>query len=199
MNLTIAVTQLFETETQRRLIDCAIAEFDRNRWYRTGELAEAIDKSRNSVTSVVHSSRGTVRPLVRFGIFEPKHEITQEPNIPHYRIADSEVVELLDSWDGYPLTDLFQYSGAQDLVSFFVLEGPDTEWSYNQIQQNSPIGYQACSKHMETLVDAGLVTEHETPRGSKYQLDTDSKLYGFLGQLNNAIMSYAEQYNDLGA
>jgi len=190
----IAVTQLFKTETQQRVIDYAITEMQSDRWYQTGQIAEEVGKSRNAVADVIQPREGVIGPLIQFGVIEAKHNPMNMPNIPQYTVADTLVVDLLRAWDGYNLSDLFEYSGAQELVAFFVLEGDDTAWSANQIRHEMGASFEMVKRHIGTLVDAGLVIEEETPRTTAYRLDTGSDIYQFLGRLNNAVLDVAESF-----
>lgn len=193
----IAVTQLFKTEAQQRIIDYATDEMYENsdRWYRTGEIADAVGKSRNAVSDVIQPKEGVIGPLIQFGIIEPKHNPMNMPNIPMYGVADTAVVDLLREWDadgGYDLGELFKFSGAQELVGFFLMEGPVQAWSVNQIRHEMGSSFEMVSRHIDTLVDSGLVVEVDDPRTTKYQLDTNSEIYQFLGELNNAVLDVAE-------
>jgi len=194
--LDTAITQLFSSESKRHLIQAVLdGEIEQGQKYRIGELADSIGKSKNSIRPLIETGPTRIGDLVLFGVFEPTHEPTQQPNIPHYRVRDdSPVVELLEQWDGYPLFDLFHTSGSQDLVSFFLLEGDGDAWSFNQIQNNAPITYHSCRKYMDMLVESGLVTTEEGTRTTRYRLDTDSEMWQFLAQLNTAIMDIADEY-----
>jgi len=193
VDLKTAVTQLFETETQRRLIEYALTEMD-DRYYQTGELAEAVGKSRNAVTNVIQPREGVIGPMIRFGVMEPKHNPMNMPNIPHYKKADSAVMSLLKQWDGHSLINLFETTTRQKLVSFFLFEGPDEAYSVNQIRQKGPFGFKAVKENIGVLVEAGILTTEERPRTTAYRLDTDSEIYQFLGELNGAIMQSAESF-----
>lgn len=193
-DLRMAVTQLFETETQRHIIDYALNTINDEQWYRTGTIADDVGKSRNAVTDVIQRKEGVIGPMIRFGVVEPKHNVMNMPNIPHYRKADSPVIDLLEQWNGVSLTELFATTTAQQLFAFFALEGSDEAYSVNQIRHIGPFGFNAVKQNIELLVDCGLVTEEDKPRTTAYRLDTDSEIYQFLGELNAAIMESAESY-----
>jgi len=195
IELKTAVTQLFETETQRRLIEYALREMDDDRYYQSGKLAEAVGKSRNAVTNVIQPREGVIGPMIRFGVVEPKHNPMNMPNIPHYKKANTAVVDLLEQWDGYSLIELFETTTRQKLVSFFLFEGPDEAYSVNQIRHEGPFGFKAVKENIDVLVKAGILTTEDRPRTTAYRLNTDSELYTFLGELNGAIMDVAESFN----
>lgn len=193
VQLKTAVTQLFETETQRRIINHALSEMG-DEYVRTGSIAEAIGKSRNAVADVVQPREGVIGPMIRFGILEPKHNPMKMPNIPHYKRADSRVIDLLEGWDGMDLTELFGTTTAQQLTVWFLFEGADEAWSVNQIRHEGPFGFTAVKENIGLLVESGLLTEEETARTTVYRLDTDSEIYQFLGELNSAIMDSADSF-----
>jgi len=188
------LTQLFETETQRRLIEYALTEMDDDRYYQTGELADVINKKRNSVAHVIQRREGVIGPMIRFGVIEPKHNPMNMPNIPHYKKANSAVMGLLEQWDGYPLCDLFKTTVRQKLVSFFVNKGPDEAYSVNQIRHEGPFGFKSVKENIGVLVEVGILTTEDRPRTTAYRLDVDSDIYQFLGELNNAVVESAESF-----
>jgi len=112
VQLKTAVTQLFETETQRRIIAWALDDANEGEYYTTGHIGETIGKSRNAVADVVQPREGVIGPMIRFGILEPKHNPMNMLNIPHYKVADSEVVDLLEQWHEMDLTELVATSPA---------------------------------------------------------------------------------------
>lgn len=173
----LPVVELFADSTRRQIIDFAL-DSDPDEWYRTGEITDHTDVSRESV-------RKALPPLVAYGILDVRDP---EANIPHYRVAETPVVDLLHEWTGYPLLELFHFTGAQKLVTFFLARAdPDESYSQNAIQQQSPVGYDAVANHVDTLVDAGLVDAVDGTRSTEYRLDPESDIYAYLRTLNETI------------
>lgn len=193
--LKTAVTQLFETETQRDCIEAALNELNPDKWYRTGEITDKTDSSKNSVRRAL-GGRPTERtgPLIRFGVFEPKHQVTSEPNIPLYGVAASSVMTLLREWDGFSLTELFEYPTTRKLTNFFLIKPSSTDWTKNAIRHNSTMGFDAVDEHINTVMKSGLLNTRAGTRTTEYLIDTDSEIYQFLADLNSSIMTRAGQY-----
>lgn len=188
----IAVTQLFKTETQRDVIEWGLAEAESDRWYKVRDIADAVGKSKAMMNKLVQQNEGDIGPLLRFGILEPKHIIGNMPNIPHYRIADSPVMDLLaEHTNDLELTELFGTTGAQRLVGFFLMDAGDRQLSKNKIRHEMGGGFETVANNIDRLVDSGLIVEVEGARGTEYTLDTDSDVYAVLGQLNNAVLDVA--------
>lgn len=189
----LAVTELFKAKTRRELLRFLFGDtcelpfpgeegYD-NTWYTKKEFVDATEMSGESVR--VH-----LDALQNFGILELKSEDAQ---IPHYRIADTDVIELLRSTDNGVelLCDLFEFSARQGMVAFF-LDRADSEQSYsmNQIHKQGNVGRNAVSNHIDVLVEAEIVEPVEGKRGTEYQR-TESDTIEFLETLNNVL---AAQY-----
>lgn len=175
---SIPVIELFGDGTRRELLAAALEEMDTESWDNKSAIKENVSVSAESV-------RQKFDVLVAFGILEVKDE---DARISLYRLADSDAVEKIQSWQGYSLFDLFEYTGAQKLVSFFLTKAdPSESYSYNAITKQSDVGYSAASKHMDTLVDAGLVREVEGTRSTEYQLNPSADIYTYLYDLNEAL------------
>jgi len=192
----IAILQLFKTGTQRRIIEYALYEMDDKQWYRTGEISAKIDITHNVVADAIQPKEGFIGPMIRFGVIEPKHNPMTMPNIPHYRPADTVVMDLLSSWDGYPLTELFESEMAQKLVPFFLFRGDNKAWSVNQIRHEGSFSFSPVANQIGLLVECNLLTTEEKPRTTAYRLNTDSEIYQFFGQLNDAVLDVAEEHED---
>ena len=189
------VIDVFRGASRRTLIEYALSEME-DTYVRTGEIEVDVDIARKTLTNQLYGrdTADSIGPLVLFGIVDPKHDPTEEePNIPYYTLADTPVVDLLQSWDGYPLLELFDTSGAQKLVTFFLTEAdPATFYSVTQLRQQESLGYDAASKYIDRLVDSGLVTTKDTARTTKYRVDTNSEIYAYLRELNNAVVETYE-------
>jgi DNA-binding transcriptional ArsR family regulator len=183
---TLPVIQLFDSKSSRQLLRFAINHIDDDERYRTGEIAESAGVSRESVRT--HMDR-----LIAFGVFETENP---DANIPYHTVADSAVMDLIGSWDGYPLLDLFEYSGSLSIVEFFLTRA-DPEESYSKwslYSKHDVAKDQTLSKHLPTVVESGLIETVEGERGKKYTLDEDSEMYTLLYELNEALYeTYHEQ------
>lgn len=181
----LPVLELLRPPSRRQITGFALGEM-RDDWHQPAEITDGIDVSGETL-------RKQADVLVEFGVLDLK---SQDAQIPHYRLADSPVVSLLDSWNGHELYDLFkgknrdkkQGNGPRKLVEFFLTQAdPDESYSYNRVDEESGINYRTVSGHMSTLVDAGLVVEVEGKQDTEYQLDADSAIYEFLFELNEKI------------
>lgn len=181
--------ELFRTPARRALVRFALDADDE--WYTKQDLADAIPQSRESVRKQFREQFGIT--LVEMGIFDIRDD---DANIPHYRVADSTVMDLLRQYDTtegtYPLDELFDYTATQDLVLFF-LEGADPKASYsrNGLTEEADVHYTSVMNHIETLVDAGIVEAVEGTRGTEYRR-AQSEATEFLFALNQALVEYIE-------
>jgi hypothetical protein len=178
----IPLFELSKDQTRRELLNFALTTMEDDTWYRKGEIVDSIAVGHESVRQKISS-------LTDFGILVEKNSGAP---IPHYRRANTDVVELLQDWDGYPLTELFQ--GSQDIIWFFIHQA-DSEKSYsqNEINQLSEAGDTAIRNNIDSLVSAGLITTVEGTRGTEYSLSNDAELQDFLLELNNRLYQQAQE------
>jgi hypothetical protein len=178
----IPLFELSKDQTRRELLNFALTTMEDDTWYRKGEIVDSIAVGHESVRQKIGS-------LTDFGILVEKNSGAP---IPHYRRANTDVVELLQDWDGYPLTELFQ--GSQDIIWFFIHQA-DSEKSYsqNEINQLSEAGDTAIRNNIDSLVSAGLITTVEGTRGTEYSLSNDAELQDFLLELNNRLYQQAQE------
>jgi DNA-binding transcriptional ArsR family regulator len=183
---SLPVVACFKNEGKRALVRQALAwrRDDETHRHRSGEIAEATGVSRESV-------RRRMPELLAFGIYEGD----PDAQIPHYAPADTPVMDLLASWDGYPIDELFAATGRQRLVQHF-LTGTDPEESYslNKIAERSGINFRTVRDHIDVLVEVGMVEEVEGSRGTEYSLEPEAEVVAFLGELNEAIYEYHSDY-----
>jgi len=173
----LAVIVLFSDKPRREVIDYFLTDVG-DGWVSKGEIDDNVDVSGEAV-------RTKIEPFMKYGVIEVRNS---DANIPHYRLAETAVTDILRTWDGYPLVDLFEFRGAQKLVRFFLTEADPTKpYSFSSIDRDGSVGYHAASNNMETLVDAGLVEEVEGTRSTEYRLDNGSAMYQCLVELNDAV------------
>lgn len=176
-----AVIRLFKGKARCQLVAFAITQADPEQWYRTGQLADHIGFSNEQ-------TRKTLQALTAFGVFE-RHE-----EHPKYRVAATEVVELLAAWDGYPLWELFLYSGRRKLSDFFLTQAEDDEsYSKNALSEKAGMNYKTVMDHIDALIEAGMVEEVEGNRGTEYKIDPESEIVEYCYLLNEYL---AEQYKE---
>lgn len=183
---SLPAIELFRGKALRSTVEAALSELDSDEWYRTGEILEHIDTGRESIRPLLVGENGDRHgDLVKYGILDVRNP---EVKIPHYQVANSDVMEVLYEWDEMPLPELFEYPGRQRLVNFFIaVADPDKTYSINRITQPTPLGYTAVNKHIDTLVHIELVEVVEGKRGDEYRIDTDSSIYTALRELNDTI------------
>lgn len=186
----LPVVELFNTDTRRDVIDWILSQTDTDESHRLGDLVDPVGKSRESLRKEIgaRSVGGEARtpPAIAFGLLDV-HDPTAD--IPHYTVADSPVISLLDDWDGYPLTELFGLTSRQRLVGFYLDTADPTEsYSMTGLSKESPVGYEGVRDNIDILVAAGLVREVKGKRGTEYQVATDSEIYAYLRELNEAVV-----------
>jgi len=178
-------------------------------WFRAKELREEIDTSSTSF--------GNVRDqAVAYGLIEPSTD-DESARMPRYRIPDSLVVQLLRSFhEGYDATedddvadsvesvllpDLMELNGRARLVGWFLAAAdPDKQYSINKMSDVAPVGHTTVRDHIDTLVEYGIVTTHETSRGSQtyttYQFNPESTIAAVLYDLNETVANQRAAYYD---
>lgn len=129
-------------------------------------------------------------PLVENGILEVRDPTV---NHPHYRRGDTEVVRAILSWrkeGGYPLIKLLGSKARRKLVVYF-LEQSDTEEAYtkNALHKETESNHSTIAKHIDTLVEAGVVREVDGKRGPEYQFDKEAEIVAFLRKLNTLLVN----------
>jgi hypothetical protein len=112
----------------------------------------------------------------------------ESENIPHYQPGDTDVIRVLRTWGlKTPLT-LFETTGSQALVEFFLTSADsETSYSISQIGREGGPGYDAVSGNISRLVNSRLVTEEAGSRGTEYRLNPESDTYRFILELNNTV------------
>jgi hypothetical protein len=183
------VIELFRTEARRGLVRLAL-DTDDDEWYTKRDLADAVGTSRESIRKqFTHDGDFT---LVDMGIYEVRDP---DANIPHYRPADTSIMQLLREYEhsgGYPLDELFAYAATQDLVLFFLEDAaPDASYSKNQIQDEKGLHYNSVTNHIDTLIDADIVDAVDGARGTEFTRK-ESSTVAFLFELNQHLVEYIE-------
>jgi hypothetical protein len=146
------------------MIDWTIDHADSDEWVPKATIVDDLDCAGESV-------RKSLPVLIQFGLLDVNDPDVQ---IKHYRPADTTVMDILTTWDGYSLTDLLEYTAAQNLVEFFLDRAdPDESYSQTALQKQSDAGYQGITNHIDTLVKAGVVQEVKGTRSTEYQLHRD--------------------------
>jgi len=180
----LPVIQVFKDKTRRELIAYSLRELDTDSWTKTGAFRENTSVGRESI-------RQKIGVLVAYGVLEVKNP---DVNIPHYRLADTQVIDAIREWDGYPLSELFAFKGRQSLVQFYLTKAdPEQSYSMNGIARESSVKNATVSDHIDVLVDAGLVDAVEGTRSTEYQLDVGSSLYQYLHELNEVLYETYQQ------
>jgi DNA-binding transcriptional ArsR family regulator len=174
----LPVIELYKDTTRREILQYALDELNTDDWVRVGVITDNISVGRESVRKKIGS-------LVAFGVLDVKDP---DVNIPHYRLADTQVVDVIRGWDGYPLGDLFKTTGRQRIARFFLTKArPSESYSMNAISNESGVKNSTVSNHIDTLVDSGLVDAVEGSRGTEYTLNEDSDLNQYLRELNELL------------
>lgn len=175
---TLPVIELFADKTRCEIITYALTEMPTDEWVQYGTIVDNTTVGRESV-------RLNIDVVVAFGVLDVKN---QDAPIRHYQLADTPVVDMLQSWSGFDLTELFAYSGRKKLVDFLLTRAdPDESYSQNAIARNSAAGNTSVSDHIDTVVASGLAREVEGSRGTEYQPARDSEIYDFLAELNEVL------------
>jgi hypothetical protein len=175
----LPVIELYNGSVRRDMVDWTIAHADSDEWVPKGDIVDDLDCAGESV-------RKSLPVLIQFGLLDVNDPDVQ---IKHYRPANTDVMDILTEWDGYPLTDLLEYTATQNLVEFF-LDRADPSESYTKtaLQDQSDAGYQGINNHLDTLVEAGVVEEVEGNRSTEYQLNRDAEIVKTLYELNEALL-----------
>lgn len=176
--LTLPVTALFEGDTQPQLIEFAITEANSDEWYRSGELADAIGATREGV-------RDPLKQLICFGVYDVKDP---DVNIPQYSVANTPVIDALQSSNIDQMFGLFETEGKRKLLDFFLTAAdPDHAYSQNDVIDASTAGFDAVSDYIEDLADAGILDRVEGVRATRYQFDANSDLVEQITELNEVV------------
>lgn len=179
------ITRLFGTESRRQIIRLALDYMNQGSYgTRPGEIADRVDVSRESVRQNM--------PLLRhYRIIEVNDP---DANIPHYHLADSPPVKLLQSWGGIPLTQFFggdHQGGLHKLVEFFFYEASPEQWYLkSDMIEESDANQDAIENNIQVLVDNGLVRTKNHPEERTdilYQINQHSSLRAFIFELNESL------------
>lgn len=185
---TLPVIEMVRGQTRLKLVAGVLGELDETEWYRSGQLADRLDTSQESL-------RKHLPPLVSFGCYEVRDP---EAKIPHYRVADSPVVALLGEYhdsETPPLTELLDTTPIRVLTEFFLIRAdPEQSYSRNKLQQITEAGFHGIKNNIDRLVEAGVLDTVEGTRGTEYRVVPDSPVVRFLMQLNEA--AYEEHRRD---
>lgn len=190
---TLPIIQLFKSESRRGLLRFALQEADPDIWYTKSDLADIVGYSTESIRKNVGAREsGTEEfrpgPLIEFGVFDFKDS---NAPIPHYRVADTEVMEMLNVFPG-DINTLFELMGLtarQKLVDFFLDHAESgTSYSKNELSKQSEASYQGVQRNIDYLVDVGIVEEVEGTRATEYQRNEDSELLKYLEVLNGLLV-----------
>jgi hypothetical protein len=178
----VPVVELFHSKTYCEVLDYALDELSHDEWVPTRIIRENVDASRESL-------RKSLPPLVAYGVLDVKDP---DAPIPHYRLAETPVVNRLQQWQSntssVDLLNLFAYTGRGRLVEFFLTAAdPDESYSLSAIADTGIVGYSSARDYIEDVVTVGLVEAVDGTRGTECQVDTNHPLYDFLTELNNAI------------
>lgn len=184
------VIELFRTPARRQLVRVALSGDEE--WLTKKDLAERVESSRESIRKQFTDRDAQLHTMENMGIFEVRDP---DANIPHYRPADTVVLQMLREYhDGtrYPLWELFQYTSRQDMVLFFLeAADPNRSYSKNEIHEQADVHYDSVTNHIDALVDASIVEPVEGKRGTEYQA-VDSKTRRFVEALNRALVEQIE-------
>jgi predicted transcriptional regulator len=183
---SLPVIVCFKNEGKQTLIRQALAwrAEEKTHCHRSGEIAEATGISSESVNR-------RIPELLTLGIYDGN------PNaqIPYYAPADTDVMDLLASWDGYPIDELFATSGRQRLIQHFLTgTHPAKSYSKNKIGERSGLNFRTIRDHIDVLVEVGMVEEVDGPRGTEYSLRPNAEIVQFLSELNETIYEYHRDY-----
>ena len=189
-------------------------------WARAKTFRETIGVSGTAFSNVRDQA-------VAYGLIEPsttpsgsslRQASTDETaRMPRYRIPDSPTVQLLRSFHSQYdptadddvsddvievlLPDVMELNGRARLIGWFLAAAnPDTKYSISKMGDVAPVGHTTVRNHIETLVDYGIVTTHETSRGSQtyttYQFNPNSTVAAVLYDLNEVIANHRAAYYD---
>lgn len=179
---TYSVTRLFGTRARREIIQLTMEDLESDQKVTQSDIMEEVTVGRGSVWKGIDA-------LCSYEVLNIEDE---SANIPHYTPGDTRVMNLLNSWKGYPLADLFGAKGRQRLVAFFLSDAdPEKAYSKNQLSNYSGAKNQTVSKHIDELVDSGLVCEVDGTRAINYQVATESAIYDLLNQLDSELKKAA--------
>lgn len=178
--------ELFRTATRRQLIKFAIEGMERDREYAKWEILDNVEIGDESV-------RKEMPNLIKFGVFV--NTTGDKANIPHYKVAESDVISILSSWNAASWYELFGTKGCQKiLVFFFTVADESHPYSMNQIHKEFDISYTTVSENIDTIADTDLVKAREGKQATRYQADRDTEIYDDLLRLNNVL---CDTFNEL--
>jgi hypothetical protein len=186
-DIELHVIELFKNETRRELLPFVLDEMGDER-LNLADMTDALSQSRESTAKAVH--RETPSAL-DYGVLETENE---DANIPHYQRGDNRVVQLLESWDGFPLPELFE-GAKKTLIRFFLTEASTQEWySPYQIDKKTSSNINTIQKNIDALVEAGFLNARPGKRPDKeYRSPTESRLRSYFLELNEAARQAYQQ------
>jgi hypothetical protein len=178
---TLPIIELFRGQTRLGLLELALHDLDREEWYRTGEIVGQLPISSESL-------RKHILPLRSLEVFTVRDP---DANIPHWKVADSEVIRLLDEYheSEHPsLLELLNNVPTRKLVEFFLTRAnPEQSYSRNKLQQTTEAGFHGIKDNIDRLAEAGIVETVEGKRSMEYRLTPNEPIVRFLQQLNEAL------------
>lgn len=190
---TLPIIQLFKSESRRGLLRFALEEADPEIWYTKKDLSDIVGYSTESIRKNLGARDSQTEefrpgPLVEFGVYDFKDS---EAPIPHYRVAETEVIEMLRVFPG-DLNTLFELMGLtarQKLVDFFLDQAESgVSYSQNELSKQSEASYQGVQRNIDFLVDVRIVEEVEGKRGAEYQRNDESELLQYMEVLNGLLV-----------
>lgn len=198
---TLPIIQLFKSESRRGLLRFALTEADPEKWYTKTELSDIVGYSTESVRKNLGArdeQTGEFRPgpLVEFGVYDFKNS---DAPIPHYRVSDSEVMEMLSVFPGdiNMLFELYSLTARQKLVDYFLDQAESgVSYSKNELSKKSEASYQGVQRNIDFLVDVGIVEEVEGTRATEFQRNDESELLEYMEVLNGLLVETFHNRSD---
>jgi hypothetical protein len=189
-DVNLHVIELLDTPTRRKIIEYVQNELDEDSQIRVQEVMEYTDLTRTSINNELD----TPGSILEYNILALDSE--PDVNSKHYCRGESQVLDLLEAWDGYSIIELFESEARRDIIQFFLTEANPQQWysTYTLAENEESVGtYETIGDHLDKLVRSGLLTardfsgdeEGERER-TEYRCPTGTPLRSQLLEINQA-------------
>lgn len=179
----IHLFELFRKDSSNKLISYFINNMIDKYRYKI-DIEEGSGVNHESVRQNLGSG-DNLGILEKYGIVERSD---WEANSPRYRLADSDVVEFIQQYDGYTFSLFFQNETRRDVFLLFVQQAESGEtYTRTQLANKLGISFDPIDKTLEQMREAGMVKANNNGRSIDYSYVPDAEVERSANQFNSLL------------